>query len=238
MRNHKRLLLGLFITGLFISLSTPAQAARSYLIELVVFSLQDRGEDEKWTTAYPPLNERKMSRAKLPAQIMVEYNDEPVEIKESTFSSYVDRIENDPERNIILATHWVQTVLAPANTMITRITNRKDITDDLMIDNTYIKPGINDDQLPTSQPVLDGFINFYLAGQYTLEADIRYTPVYRPSILDEEPDAGPVTYRIYEKRRMKSGELNYYDHPKIGMVLMVTPVKMPTEEIDQKLRGK
>ncbi|HEC27671.1 MAG TPA: hypothetical protein ENI67_09740 [Gammaproteobacteria bacterium] len=230
MRIHTRILMSLLITGLFISLSTPAQAARSYLIELVVFSMQDRGETEKWITANPPLNEKKMSRAKLPAQIMDEYKDVPVEIKESNFSSYVDRIRKNPDRNIILATHWVQTVLDPANTMIARITNRKDLTDDLKVSNTDIKPGFNDDQLPTSQPILDGFINFYLAGQYSLEADIRYTPVYRPSILDEEPAADPVSYRIYEKRRMKSGELNYYDHPKIGMVLRVTPVEAPTEE--------
>lgn len=233
MRIHTRLLLSLLITGLFISLSTPAQAARSYLIELIVFSMQDRGEDEKWITANPPLNEKKISRAKLPAQIMDEYKDVPVEIKESNFSSYVDRIRKNPERNIILATHWVQTVLDPTNTMIARITNRKDLTDDLKVGNKDIKPGFNDNQLPTSQPILDGFINFYVTGQYTLEADIRYTPVYRPSILDEEPATDPVSYRIYEKRRIKSGELNYYDHPKIGMVLRVTPVEMPTEELRQ-----
>ncbi|NOY16916.1 MAG: hypothetical protein GXP23_08300 [Gammaproteobacteria bacterium] len=230
MSTHTRLLLSLFVTGLFISLSTPALAARSYLIELVVFSMQDRGDDEKWITPNPPLNEKKMSRAKLPAQIMDEYKEVPIEIKESNFSSYVDRIRENPERNIILATHWVQAVLDPASTIIARITNREILTDDLKTDNIDLMPDVSGDQLPTSQPVLDGFINFYLTGQYTLEADIRYTPVYRPSILDEEPATGPVSYRIYEKRRIKSGELNYYDHPKIGMVLRVTPVEMPTEE--------
>ncbi len=236
MRIHTRLLLSLLITGLFISHSTLAQTARSYLIELVVFSMQDRGDDEKWKTANPPLNERKMLRAKLPAQIMDEYKDEPVEITESDFSSYVKRIRKDPERNILLATHWVQPVLNPANTVIARITNRKYLTNELTAASTNINTGLYDNQLPISQPVLDGFINFYLTGQYTLEADIRFTPVYRPSILDEEPATGPVSYRIYEKRRMKSGELNYYDHPKIGMVLRVTPVEMPDE--DSRLKTK
>ena len=85
--------------------------------------------------------------------------------------------------------------------------------------------------LTASEPAqLDGFVNFYLNSQYTLEADIRYTPPYRPSILDEEPDIGPVNYRINEKRRIKSGELNYYDHPAFGMVLLVTPVEILPEE--------
>ena len=230
MRIYTRLFLSLLIAVPFISLSTPAQAARSYLIELVVFSMPDRGADEKWTAANPPLNARKLARAKLPAQIMEEYKEEPVEIKESDFSSYVSRIRKDPRRNIILVTHWVQTVLPPANTTIARITNRKDISYGMKAGNSAIKPDINVDQMSRLQPVLDGFINFYLAGQYTLEADIRYTPAYRPSILDEEPAAAPVSYRIYEKRRIKSGELNYYDHPKIGMLLMVTPVEMPVGE--------
>lgn len=230
MRIYTRLFLSLLIAAPFITLSTPAQAARSYLIELVVFSMQNRGADEKWTAANPPLNSRKLVRAKLPAKIMGKYKEEPIEIKESDFSSYVNRIRKNPGRNIILVTHWVQTVLAPANTVIARITNRKGLTDDFKAGNTGTKPGFNDDHITTSQPILDGFINFYLAGQYTLEADIRYTPVYRPSILDEEPASGPVSYRIYEKRRIKSGELNYYDHPKIGMVLMVTPVEIPVGE--------
>lgn len=234
MKIHIRVLLSLFISGLLISLPAPALAARSYLIELVVFSTQDRGDDEKWTTDYPVLNERKMSRAKLPASIMDEYKEKPAEIKESNFSSSVNRIRKNPDRNIILATYWVQTVLDPANTVIAHITNGTDTADNLIATKAGIKPGFSDAQPAASQPVIDGFINFYLTGQYTLEADIRYTPAYRPSILDEDPAAGPTSYRIYEKRRMKSGELNYYDHPKIGMVLMVTPVEIPDVESGPK----
>ena len=85
MRIYTRLMLSLLIAVPFISLSTPAQAARNYLIELVVFSMPDRGVDEKWTAANPPLNKRKLARAKLPALIMEEYKEEPVEIKESDF---------------------------------------------------------------------------------------------------------------------------------------------------------
>ncbi|MFW2439092.1 MAG: CsiV family protein [Arenicellales bacterium] len=228
MRITTRIISNLLIAVFFIAL--PAQAARSYLIELVVFSMPDRGTDEKWTTAHPPLNQRKMSKAKLPARIMDGIKNEPVEKVQSNFSSSVNRIRKNPARNIILSTRWVQTVLNPANTVIARITNRKNITNDVQAGITDTKPGFNDSQRPLPHPILDGFINFYLAGTYTLEADIRYTPAYRPSILDEEPSAGPVSYRIHEKRRMKSGELNYYDHPKLGMVLMVTPVEIPVEQ--------
>lgn len=224
-----RLLLGLLTTGLFLSLSTPAMAARSYLIEVVIFTTQDAGDTEKWTSAYPPLNTKKMSRAIIPGQGELELKNGLNEIKESTFSSYLDRISRNPRRRVILSTHWVQPVLSPANTAIAHITDVKTRAGDQNATKTKINSGYPGNQISPGRPLIDGFINFYLDGQYTLEADIRHTPPYRPSILDEEPDIGPVSYRIHEKRRMKSGELNYYDHPKFGMVLLVTPVEMPEE---------
>jgi hypothetical protein len=220
MRTIKRILLSLLITGFFLATTTPAYAARSYLLELVIFTTQNAGSAEKWTSVDPPLNKRKMARAVYPGTGELELTKELKELKESTFSSYVNRIRKNPRRKVILTTRWVQPVSGPARTIIARISERKDRPDSDMEMNPGNSQGMVD------KPLVNGFINFYLDGQYTLEADIRYTPPYRPSILDEQPNIGPVSYRIYEKRRMKSGELNYYDHPKFGMVLLVTPVDL------------
>ena len=152
------------------------------------------------------------------------------EIRESTFSSYVTRISRNPQRRVVLSRHWVQPVLSPANTTIAHITDAKTITENMNTTEAKNNNSYTDSLVKPGTPLIDGFINFYIDAQYTLEADIRYTPAYRPSILDEEPDIGPVSYRIHEKRRMKSGELNYYDHPKFGMVLLVTPVVIPPGE--------
>jgi len=220
MRTIKRILLSLLITGFFFAATTPAYAARSYLIELVIFSTEGGANAEKWTSVDPPLNSRKMARAVYLGTGELELTMEIKELKESTFSSYVNRIRKNPGRKVILTTRWIQPVSGPARTTIARISERRsrpDIPLDMKKDNR---------QTMDEKPLINGFINFYLDGQYTLEADIRYTPPYRPSILDEQPDIGPVSYRIYEKRRMKSGELNYYDHPKFGMVLLVTPVDL------------
>ena len=215
-----RILLSLLITGFFLITTAPAFAARSYLLELVIFTSEDGGATEKWTSVDPPLNTRKMARAVYPGTGELELNKELPELKESTFSSYVNRIRKNPRRKVILSTRWVQPVSSPATTKIARISDRK-----YSSENPYQTQPDNR-QMMDDKPLVDGFINFYLDAQYTLEADIRYTPPYRPSILDEQPDMGPVSYRIYEKRRMKSGELNYYDHPKFGMVLLVTPVDL------------
>lgn len=229
MRIISRLFSSLLLAGLYLSLATPALAASNYLIELVIFSTQGTADTESWMTQYPALNASKMSRAIVPGQGDLQFNNDLVEIKQSNFSSIVDRISKNPSRRIIQSTRWVQPVLSPANTSIAHITDRRNIT--RLQDTNYDKnkTGYSRNQLAIAPPLLDGFINFYLDGQYTLEADIRYTPPHRPSILDEEFEQGPISYRIYEKRRVKSGELNYYDHPKFGMVLLVTPVNMPTE---------
>ena len=208
------------MTGFFVAATTPAFAARSYLIELVIFTTQDGGDTEKWTSIDPPLNSRKMARAVYPGTGELKITEEITELKESTFRSYVNRIQKNPRRKVILTTRWIQPVSSPAQTTIAHISDRRDspdVTQDITNDNR---------QVMDEKPLINGFVNFYLDGQYTLEADIRYNPPYRPSILDEQPDIGPVSYRIYEKRRMKSGELNYYDHPKFGMVLLVTPVDL------------
>ena len=117
-----RLHLSLLITGLLLSFSTPALAARSYLIEVVVFTTQDAGDTENWTTAHPPLNTRKMSRAIIPDQGGLELKKGLNELKESTFPSYLNRISKSPRRSVILSTRWVQAVLSPANTIIAHIT--------------------------------------------------------------------------------------------------------------------
>ncbi len=233
MKMNKRFLFCLLLAGISTVFSAPALSARSYLIELAVFTQHDGTRDEKWTANHPPLSIRKMARAQLPSQIMQDFAQAPVEMKESSFAFYVGRLKKDPGKTLILSTRWVQAVRAPASTTIARITNRSQTS--VVINSAGMEIGQN---RPTeiTQPVLDGFISFYLSGQYTLEADIRYTPVYRSSILDEEPST-PTTYRIYEKRRMKSGELNYYDHPKIGMLLLVTPVEMPDPDSELKTKN-
>ncbi len=67
---------------------------------------------------------------------------------------------------------------------------------------------------------LDGTIQFYVSR--FLHADVDLT-------LGGGTDAnGPVRYALSEQRRLKSLETNYFDHPKFGVLLRVTPVKTTT----------
>jgi hypothetical protein len=226
MKLQRKLIPLLFFTACMLFLSPTAFAGRSYLVEVVVFHNSGATTGEKWEDDAPQLNPRKLKRAQLPSDIMKSFDEEPKELSKSKFSRIVQRIRNNPSRKVILSTRWVQAVGTPATTTIARITTRTDLNnaEEVAGSAAVVSPIADNSQNEYTPAMLDGFVNFYLAGQYTIEADIRYSPEHRPSILDENPLSGPVSYRVYEKRRIKSGEMNYYDHPKIGMVLRVTPV--------------
>jgi len=65
-------------------------------------------------------------------------------------------------------------------------------------------------------PLLDGTVNL-IAGEI-LQVDVDL--LYRDPTL-----AVPV--RLLESRRLRSGELNYLDHPRFGVLVRVAPVTAP-----------
>jgi len=50
-----------------------------------------------------------------------------------------------------------------------------------------------------------------------------------------EADSGAPVYELSEKRRIKkSGKVHYFDHPRFGMIAIVTPYRAP--ELEQQLQ--
>ncbi len=67
------------------------------------------------------------------------------------------------------------------------------------------------------------------------EFDYRYDTTTNGEFLGygEDPQpALPVRYSIEENRILKNGELRYYDHPKFGVLAMVTRVEEEEEDLD------
>lgn len=50
-----------------------------------------------------------------------------------------------------------------------------------------------------------------------------------PAQYSDDADSRPA-FRLQEKRRMRSRELHYFDHPRFGMIAMVTPYDAPEDE--------
>lgn len=73
--------------------------------------------------------------------------------------------------------------------------------------------------LATSDRELDGTLKFYLSRFLHVELNVLFQP--QTAVIGGE--AMP-SYVINEQRRVKSNEINYFDHPKFGVLVRVTPV--------------
>lgn len=98
---------------------------------------------------------------------------------------------------------------------------------------------------PAAGPTLEGLLSVTLGRYLHFRADLYYqaplagrAPVdqplpppgmtaagpLRPQLADLEP-AGYV--QIHQTRRLRSGELHYLDHPKLGVLVRIDPVEIP-----------
>jgi hypothetical protein len=77
-------------------------------------------------------------------------------------------------------------------------------------------------QLLTAENDLTGTLKFYLARFLHVELNMLYQPQVG-AIGATENSAAAAGYLINEQRRVKSNELNYFDHPKFGVLVRVSP---------------
>ena len=83
-----------------------------------------------------------------------------------------------------------------------------------------------------SQPVkivnaesgLDGTLRFYLSRYLLVDVNLMLKEVTTGGIFGGADKEGLV-YRLSERRRVKLSETNYFDHPRFGALVRVSPVK-------------
>ncbi len=81
---------------------------------------------------------------------------------------------------------------------------------------------------------LEGTLTVSVNRYLHLEADLLYDSgaPRRPGGLlgifsAFAPEPAPHRFRLQQKRRMRSGELHYFDHPRFGLIALVTPFEYP-----------
>lgn len=72
-------------------------------------------------------------------------------------------------------------------------------------------------RIHTTGGQLDGTVHFYVSRFLHVDVDLQ--------LLD--PLAPGIAYHLTERRRIKSQETHYFDHPRFGLLLQVTPIKAP-----------
>ena len=72
------------------------------------------------------------------------------------------------------------------------------------------------------RPTVHGTVTVSLARYLQVEVDLLYS---RPADGQAAaPDTAPTRFRLVSKRRMRSGELHYIDHPLFGVLILLTPL--------------
>lgn len=71
---------------------------------------------------------------------------------------------------------------------------------------------------PANPGELDGTVRFFMSRFLHLSVNLQFRD---PASVGA---AVPIVYRLNEQRRIKSLELNYFDHPRFGVLARVVPV--------------
>lgn len=72
---------------------------------------------------------------------------------------------------------------------------------------------------------LDGSLRFYLSRFLIVEMNLALREMQGGGVLSGAMENDTVVYRLNEPRRIKVSETHYFDHPKFGALVRVTPVK-------------
>jgi len=87
---------------------------------------------------------------------------------------------------------------------------------------------------------LDGTIKLHLGRYLHLEADLLYRSQIEPLENNaffmnfDEIEQPQTLFRLHQTRRLRSGELHYFDHPMFGMLVKIIPYELPEPEIGLK----
>ncbi len=82
----------------------------------------------------------------------------------------------------------------------------------------------------------EGTIKLHLGRYLHLEADLLYRSQIEPMVSDtflmnlSEAEQPQTLFRMHQTRRMRSGELHYFDHPMFGLLVQITPYELPEPE--------
>ncbi|MEC9247520.1 MAG: CsiV family protein [Pseudomonadota bacterium] len=209
------------ILGLVITLTiAPPVESRSYQVEVVVFSNENPqvGEGEVW----PDLNSLPDFEGSIPLKSQIQINDEgieensvdyvklPYEVRHLNLES---KFELSKELKIVLSEGW-----------------RQPKPEDNIFDYVYLHSGSvpafsPDNQLSFRETaILTKSFSDLIVKKLQGVVGIRVSHLlYVDLDLIFSSEEGLV--RLSESRKIKLKELNYFDHPLFGVLLMVSPIE-------------
>ncbi len=201
MRNYLLTLL-LLIFSFQVSAAATTTSS-SYIIEVLVIQNIDADDGgEFWINREEKSKVDKTGKEAETSKPVV-VNDTPP--TDSKLTKVAALISEDKNYRILAHKRWSQFAEPKSNSKLVRINGAEN-----------------------TEPVLDGTLLFYSTRYLHVIADLslkdKQSTVEEGEEVKEGEEAGPV-YRIWEKRRIRIRQINYFDHPKFGIFVYVEPKK-------------
>ncbi len=114
------------------------------------------------------------------------------------FASVMDALRSDSHYHVLLHKHWMQSAESKST-----------------------GPAV---LLSTDNNEVNGTLKFYLSRFLHVELNVLYQPQSGAIGAAVSTNDGAPAYLISEQRRVKSNDMNYFDHPKFGVLVRISPV--------------
>ena len=175
--------------------------------------------------------------------------------EQNQFSEIMSKISREPGNTSLLHLTWQQSMLPRHKAKAVRLFSGQDFSDLFEINGQTIQTYQSDLSIPqfdfletgfspkTHKPVweLDGILNIYLDHFLYVEIalNLREEGVRNLDISSNSPNEtleknNKVTPFLYafpltQNRRVRSDEIHYFDHPKMGMILQIRKMEQPKD---------
>jgi hypothetical protein len=216
-----------------VALPLPA-AADLHSVEVVIFARtsQDSGDDEllgenrrplNLTGAVDPDDALDASRAALGARAQPDNVAVAGDVPPTAphrLDTQARLLDANAGYRVLYHRAWVQEVDTQSNSVAVRVSDAPTPENPPMQTDAALQPG-----------ELDGTVRVYRGRYYQVDVRVEYRPrgaYQRPAdpyaAAPAYPEISPV-YVIDQHRRIKTGETQYFDHPRLGVLLRVDEMK-------------
>ena len=214
--------------------SANAQQVRYYDVELVIFEHLDvrARQSEAWPEEIPstPPEEIIQLGRPYPGRIPDTYDPmltfKPFKNIEYRLNKAVAALEASKRYRVLLHQGWRQPGMDKKTALSVRIDHQVPPSPIAYPSTSWT---FNGESQPAKDYRLEGYIQLILARYLHLDIDLSYYEIQSGRPTDSMTTIGftqsvpTVVYHLQQKRRLRSGELHYLDHPVLGILTKITP---------------
>lgn len=217
--------LGLLVFALILNIqfSATTHAETLYQVELIAFARNtaeaenEENWDRKYTLRYPARTVSLQATSGVDGQFQM-LGADALQLKREA-----DAIAGRRNWRVLLHTAWQQTVDNPQQATAVLITGGKQFGTHYELEGTFTL-SVDHFLRADADVWLSRFSNTTMTTSPTILPNVPGTIA---STTGEGAYVATQTVVLQEQRRLRSGELHYFDHPRLGLVVLVTPVKAP-----------